>query len=89
MTASVVAQMRFVACGDAMRDRGWAQYLCRRHHRLLAYFATMYPLFNGWVGLLKILDSAGKLTITADGCLTDTVIGSKAFGGFQVIKMIT
>ena len=26
MTASVVAQMRFVACGEALRDRGWAQY---------------------------------------------------------------
>ena len=26
MTAFVVAQMRFVACGEALRDRGWAQY---------------------------------------------------------------
>ena len=25
MTASVVAQMRFVACGPALRDRGWVQ----------------------------------------------------------------
>ena len=26
MTASVDAQMRCVACVDALRDRGWAQY---------------------------------------------------------------
>ena len=30
----------------------------------------MNPLFNGWVGLLEILNSTGKLAITLDGRFT-------------------
>ena len=48
----------------------------------------MHPLFNGWIGLLKILDSSGKLTITLDGGFANTKLGCK-FGccGASIILM--
>ena len=68
---------------------GMAHHLCRRHSRLPTHLATMNLLFNGWVGLLDDIDSAGKLTITLNGPRGYAVVCGKAFGGFQVIKMIT
>ncbi|MCY2943275.1 MAG: hypothetical protein NT142_01885, partial [Planctomycetota bacterium] len=96
MTGFVAASMRSAACGDALRDRGWAitggmaHHLCGRHRRLPTHLATMNPLFNSWIGLLEILNSTGKLTITANGGLTDSVLGGKFLRSFQVgIKLIS
>ena len=40
----------------------------------------MYPLFNGWVDFLKILDSTGKLTIVPN-CSIGYAIGVRHFLG--------
>ena len=48
----------------------------------------MNLLFNGWVGLLDDIDSAGKLTITLNGPRGYAEIGGQFGGGWSIRQFV-